>query len=365
MQFMNSDYSEGRNEKTVVVLGSGRGGTSAVAGGLRLLGVDFPFAHPFKHEWSPINLLGSSDASGHLARKIFDEQNKKSSIWGWKSPKDVFEIEKYAFHLRNPHFVVVCRNLFDNAECINRREKLPFEIAIREVIAAHKGISDFIQNSIYPTALLSYEELMLDPQAVFSKLASWLGKSPDEKILQETSHFIRIGAGKYAALDGVTDPTGEPDDVETSGIRSLITQAVSSLSYAAAVLDDDIQEAKKIDSSMQFELKTACSSLLTELMRVNIDHRSITGEMISLVSEIKRIKAGKMDFKHQAAKDSKIDFVDNDDQLSIAEVLGLYKIIRSNYLELVKKRQKVQASIERSEDNIRLISGRRSEPRQQ
>jgi hypothetical protein len=106
---------EGRlpKQKTVIVFGLGRGGTSAVAGVLRELGVVLPNAHPLKHEWSPV-CCGNGEVDLVSTLSNLHRLDNMHDVWGWKSPKDVFVLNQIESYIRNPVIVVVFRNLLES-----------------------------------------------------------------------------------------------------------------------------------------------------------------------------------------------------------------------------------------------------------
>jgi hypothetical protein len=99
IRFLNPPNSSVR-EKTVVIFGVGRGGTSAISGICRILGVMMPGAHPLKHEWSPFSYVGEEVEPTRTRDKI-RWLNDHYQVWGWKSPRDIFSFHRFEPMLRN------------------------------------------------------------------------------------------------------------------------------------------------------------------------------------------------------------------------------------------------------------------------
>jgi hypothetical protein len=121
-------------ERTVIVLGMPRGGTSMVAGSLRLLGVPMgDRLEPSNQEDLDILDLVASlqplyGEDGKPITENFDRlraliagRNEERPFWGWKDPNAHVYISELMPVLRNPHFVVVFRDHFAAAQTIEAR----------------------------------------------------------------------------------------------------------------------------------------------------------------------------------------------------------------------------------------------------
>jgi len=93
------------SQRTVVVLGVERGGTSMAAGVIRGLGVDLGARAGLNHE-DPLFL---TEEQPRLANRI-KMRNKETDVWGFKVPKASLMLDFYEKHLRNPYYVIVYRN---------------------------------------------------------------------------------------------------------------------------------------------------------------------------------------------------------------------------------------------------------------
>ena len=97
--------SNALRERTFVVLGVQRGGTSMVAGALRALGVDMGRAG-LNHE--DRRFLHASEAT---LSKVIAERNFELPVWGFKAPETTLQLDFLETALRNPHFICVTRNI--------------------------------------------------------------------------------------------------------------------------------------------------------------------------------------------------------------------------------------------------------------
>lgn len=161
-------------ERTIVVLGVGRGGTSAVAGMLSQLGV-FMGDRPgdVNHEDRRLSAaIEGQDYDG--AASIVEEYDRRYSIWAWKRPSAFKHLPFIDEHFRHPHYVCVMR---DVAAIAGRRQvSMGFDTlrSASGALGAYAKIVEFVGQSERPTLLVSYEKLLLDPRPAATMLAQWV-----------------------------------------------------------------------------------------------------------------------------------------------------------------------------------------------
>lgn len=184
--------------ETIGVLGVGRGGTSAVAGALRSLGICMGNdPHPQKHEWSPVaygedRLVDAAITAANV--RAMDEANK---IWGWKSPIDIFALDQIIALLRNPGFIVVTRDLLEVALSTERYVDTPIELGLYETATIYNLIADRLRFWPCPILLVSYSELTANPESFISLVVEFLGLECEPSISKAAADFIVAGANTY------------------------------------------------------------------------------------------------------------------------------------------------------------------------
>jgi hypothetical protein len=104
--------------KTVIVIGSGRGGTSCVAGAVHLLGVRM-VETGFEVNSVDSELVNSfqKPSKGYIhslrsLRRVINKRNAQHKVWGWKDPSSDLYLDGIISSCRNPHFIFVFRNIF-------------------------------------------------------------------------------------------------------------------------------------------------------------------------------------------------------------------------------------------------------------
>jgi hypothetical protein len=197
-------------KKTVVVFGCGRGGTSAVAGVLRELGVLFsPATHPLKHESSPVRYI--DDQVDRAATQFaIAEMNKSGETWGWKSPRDLFSFPGWISLVDNPHFVVVFRNPSATIDSIIRHDDIDFPVAALHVGEVQYELARFIAFSPLPLAVVSYEELCKSPEDHIRIIADWLYSEIPPNNIRNAVEFVSPESGGYRSL--TTEPVATADN---------------------------------------------------------------------------------------------------------------------------------------------------------
>jgi len=191
-------------EKTVVVLGAFRGGTSMVAQLLMELGVFMgeEFAPPdleyenfedrefqdLLHRWEllekdEITLEDiPAEVTGALLALI-EKRNRRYALWGWKYPGTVnwCLYAGLAQHLRNPHFITVFRDplaIFQHeadkgcipAASIREANGMSFRWVARQ----NQRLAEHVMRSDAPHLLVSYERAIMGGTAAKEALADRL-----------------------------------------------------------------------------------------------------------------------------------------------------------------------------------------------
>lgn len=230
----------GTNQKTVVVLGLARSGTSVTTGIVEALGVDMgPPSYPT--DWNPKGnfedeefaklhkaILNSAEegktyfdptAPGKILaqrnkfegriRELLAEKSRGKALWGWKHPDTIMMAELYLPYLVNPHFILVFRNPLGTAHSTvehTRRfkDKVDLWRALKLVHFYHGEMMGFIdRHPELPKVFLSFEELVHDPVKEAARLAEFLGIELTDKKADEVERLVipreKIAAEKVRA----------------------------------------------------------------------------------------------------------------------------------------------------------------------
>ena len=176
------------SQKTVVVMGCSRGGTSMVAGILRGLGIFMGMNIPgVNHE----DLEFVTDDVEQI-KKLIMHRNQSHDVWGWKYPHTIDYIHAIENDLRNPYFIVVFRNLFSVAASFKKyHPDFTIQSALAEAERRYRKIVEYISATKHPVLLLSYENTLAEKQSLIEGLIDYLDiKDFTPNRIKELSAFI-------------------------------------------------------------------------------------------------------------------------------------------------------------------------------
>jgi hypothetical protein len=240
MQNVTVERATDTAQKTVVVLGQARSGTSVTTGVVETLGVDMgPPSYPT--DWNPKGNFEDEDFGKlHKAilnaaeegktyfdppapekilaqrvkfeariRALLAEKSRGKPLWGWKHPDTIMMAELYLPYLLNPHFVVVFRNPLGTAQSTvehTRRFKDQVDLwrALKLVNYYHGETLRFIDgHPDLPKVFVSFEDLVSDPLKEAGRLAEFLGIEFTEKKMRKVEKLVipreKIAAEKLRA----------------------------------------------------------------------------------------------------------------------------------------------------------------------
>jgi hypothetical protein len=143
---------------TYVVLGCYRGGTSLLAGLLKLMGIPMSETEVNPNNEDPE--MQTDDVN--IALEGILKRNNKYNIWGWKFPGSIFYMDKLLPHLRNPKFLQIYRDPYSIALSEVDRTHMEINFAIQYATVQLVCHSDFYLRNYkqYPFFLASYERII-------------------------------------------------------------------------------------------------------------------------------------------------------------------------------------------------------------
>jgi hypothetical protein len=166
----------GSAEKTLIITGLARSGTSMVAGLLGAAGIWLG-----DHVYEPINedaeitqILRARDFTRLDA--LIARRNGAGPIWGFKMPDLHHFIQHDEFErFRNPHLIVILRDPVAVAVRNVLSEQTDELQAFIETTSAMHSMAQFVRASRLPFLLLSYEKALLFPQVFVDSILSYCG----------------------------------------------------------------------------------------------------------------------------------------------------------------------------------------------
>ncbi|WP_210248201.1 MULTISPECIES: sulfotransferase domain-containing protein [unclassified Mesorhizobium] len=178
-------------QRTLIVVGCGRGGTSLVAGAASILGIAMGVSSDStNHEDDElVNLAQGRDLDGNVIespaetyleklRNLIQTRNEANDFWGWKDPSADMYLEAISDVLRDPLVLFVNRDMVAIAQSEVKRLQCSIEQAYDNALARYSRYWELLQRLQWPTLLVSYERAALDPAALLSEIAEFVGLEP-------------------------------------------------------------------------------------------------------------------------------------------------------------------------------------------
>ncbi len=217
------------DERTVIVMGCGRGGTTAIAGIVDHLGIRMvepkERSHKVNMEDGEIvrfaigkNLNPSQPRWPETYReisKVIERRNAAYTNWGWKDPAADLYLEAVIQHVRNPLVLLVFRNIFDVGLSNVAAGEVSFEMVIDQSIQRYLRCWQIAAKLGLPTLFVSYERAILKRQRCVEMVADFLRLTPSCQQIEAAVHSLRPGGG-YVLLETQAEPPPEPLPEERS-----------------------------------------------------------------------------------------------------------------------------------------------------
>lgn len=179
-------------EKTVLVLGIGRGGTSMMAGVLSKLGVFMGEELTSRYQDSALlDCIKRNDKK--QAKQIILARNQKHPIWGIKK----LRLWHWDGLFRRPVYVVVFRDLVAAANRHSTLFKVPILPEMLKMLVQQFLLLLFVRLTKRPIFIASYEKSLLYPEELVQGLAAFLGLDSSQEELAEAVRFISPSPDEY------------------------------------------------------------------------------------------------------------------------------------------------------------------------
>ncbi len=211
--------SQDTKEKTVIVIGTGRGGTSIVAGVLNSLGVfmgDLACAPVFEDR-KLADAYESKNAK--LAMDIIYDYNTRFSIWGFKRPNSLFYLPKLIKYTRNPVFIIIFKDILS----IGNRESISMQTGLLDnmhvALKNYQNILSFIDKYQPKSMLVSAEKILENKVFFIEQVCDFLALQVTQDQILAAENFIEPNPSLYLDSSRITKAEGHVDEIMGSLIR--------------------------------------------------------------------------------------------------------------------------------------------------
>lgn len=190
-------------EKTIVIMGVARSGTTMTAQVVQDLGIDMG-----SEKGGVVN--ERRDVYSLLENKklvqfdnLVEQQNKKHSIWGWKRPKSIEYVDLFEHRIRNPHYIIPFRDYLSIA--VRNNMAINADVT-QNLVSTHKDryskVIEFIQKNKQPMLLFSYEKAVLHPKYFVQKVAEFIGVNDEHRIAKAVKS-IDVRSNPYLKTESI------------------------------------------------------------------------------------------------------------------------------------------------------------------
>ena len=176
-------------QRTVLVTGVARGGTSMVAGVVRELGIDLGANLGPNHEDPQFLSTRVRDIRAVIARR-----NAEKDVWGWKMPHAAGQLRRIERNLRNPFVIVVFRNTLAVVRSRMARQHIDAQTAFALTLDHQAEVARAARRTRAPLMLVDYEAALAEPDALVEGVARFLHLEPEP--------------GRRAAARAMVNPRG-------------------------------------------------------------------------------------------------------------------------------------------------------------
>ena len=204
--------------RTLVVMGLARSGTSMIAGCLHELGV-------FMGDQAPPPVyedmaLSAAVEAGDLAavQRIVRQYNRRHATWGWKRPASLHHIADLHATLRDPHYVVVFRDLFAIAN--RNRISMGADLLANMQRSAdeYRKLLDFLERLRSPCLLISYDKALRHKEELVDTLCGFAGLQPPAPLRARAVAFVAPSPPAYLQASRAGRVIGHIDVVHTDQV---------------------------------------------------------------------------------------------------------------------------------------------------
>ena len=154
---------------TVVIFGLPRGGTTMVAGIAQRTGVDIGSGLPVNLEDPDFR----EQTLEHM-RAAIRRNNRTKTLWGWKYPLAAQYLPQLHSEIRNPHYVIVWRDLLASSVRAVRRGN-DFLEALHGAHRRQQANLEILSSLPAKHLLVSYEKGLDKPMALARDIARFAG----------------------------------------------------------------------------------------------------------------------------------------------------------------------------------------------
>ncbi len=246
MRFIGDKNVLEKEEKTIIVVGVARGGTSLVAGALHHLGV-FGGERSVPPVFEDVKLATAYEQDDkQQVEETISLYNQEHSVWFYKRPSSIHYVKKLMEQVRNPVFMFIFKDIFAIANRNTISMKLDVVEGLGRAYKDYGMMLEFIQKHKPNGFLLSYEKVMENKDSFIEALVEVVGKqkiSPEQK--QKALDFIEPNPKAYLDSSRTTKSMGRIGSVADNKVIGWAKYAYNNKPATVELYINDVFIAQK------------------------------------------------------------------------------------------------------------------------
>ncbi len=255
---INPNMCLAKAQKTIVVLGLPRSGTSMIGKVLYELGIFHDDGYLNKNVYEDKMAIDVFENNVNKLNEYIRNQNNKYNIWGFKRPGAYYYIDKYVHQLRNPIYIVPFKDLLAMSLRKNISIDMDFSFALKETMKQSNELIQFLDRTKVPMILFSYEKAILNPSYFVNEIVRILSLNniSDSKI-DNAVNAITINPEDYL----------NSSRIKVDGRVENLSNGILS-GWAKSTIDDRFVEVRVYDLQDNLIANTI-ASIFREDLKIN------------------------------------------------------------------------------------------------
>ncbi len=274
MKFIGKKESLALADKTLIVIGIARGGTSLIAGSLEHLGI-FTGELSCAPVFEDVKLATAFENNDiEQAKQVIEAYNQQHNVWSFKRPASIDYLETLNTLCRNPIYLFVFKDIFAISNRNSISVKQDVVSGLKKAHDDYAKVVDFIANNDLNAFLFSYEKVMMDKEFFIDTLVSVIGK---ERVTEEQ---------KKAALEFIEpNPKAYLDATRMTKSKGTVDVATATKVSGWAML---IHSPDSVDVELyvngEYRMRAKADILRPDLLEKGLHKTGHTGYMFDLTN---------------------------------------------------------------------------------
>ena len=198
-------------QKTIIVVGAARGGTSIIAGALFHLGVFMGQANAPVYEDLRLSLAFEKQSKEKFEH-VIKSYNLMHDVWAWKRPSSLSNLSSIAKKVRNPHFIFVFRDFLSIANRNKISMKQGVIKGLENAFNDYEKIIKFLKKTNAPSLLISSEKAIKYKHEFIDSLNQFLSLNPSEIACSAALEFVTPNPSLYLKRTRINNANGWIDE---------------------------------------------------------------------------------------------------------------------------------------------------------